>query len=61
MVITEKYSNETVNSSKQPKRNAILAWIRKESYFKVHQKRKVSDEFYIVTPTSLLQGEKWNL
>lgn len=47
-----------VLSSEQPKRNAILAWTRKESYFKVHQKRKVSDEFYIVTPTSLLQGEK---
>lgn len=48
---------EILNSS-NPQLGAILAWTRKESYFKACQKRKVPTQFLLSDPTFILSDEK---
>ena len=47
-----------VLETKDPHRSAILAWTLKESYYKVQQHRKISDNISIVTEMDTLEGEK---
>ncbi|AEY67071.1 4'-phosphopantetheinyl transferase superfamily protein [Clostridium sp. BNL1100] len=46
-----------VLNSLNPQRSAIIAWTRKESYFKVHQTRCVSKEFEIASLNETVCGK----